>query len=202
MGWYIALGILVLLVILPLGVAVRYSEAGPLVKLIAGPIGLQLFPGKKKEPKQKKEQPKEEKAKGKGKPREAPKEKGGSLADFLPLVKIALELLNGFRRKLRISRLEVKLIMAADDPCDLAVNYGRAWAAVGNLWPLLERCFVIKKRKVEVECDFTATETLVIARADITITLGRLLGLLTVHGFRALIAYFNMKKSKEGGKKP
>ncbi len=202
MGWLIALGILVLLAILPLGVSVRYYDAGTLVRVIAGPIRLQVFPGKKKEPKQKQKQPEEkEKPAGKTKSKEAPQEKGGSLTDFLPLVKIGLELLDGFRRKLRVNRLELRLIMAADDPCDLAVNYGRAWAAVGNLWPMLERCFVIKKRDVEVECDFTASETLVIARLDLTITLGRLLGLAVYHGIRALIAYFQIQNSRKGGTK-
>ncbi len=201
MGWLIALGILVLLAILPLGVAVRYSDAGPLVKLIAGPIRLRLFPRKKTESQKKKAQPKEQKPKGKEKSKAPTEEKGGSLTDFLPLIRIALDFLNGFRRKLRIKRLDVKLIMAAEDPCDLAINYGKAWAAVGNLWPLLERCFVIKKRNVEVACDFTASETLVIARAEITVTLGRLLCLLVYHGIRVLKAYLNIQKSKEGGKK-
>ncbi len=196
MGWLIALGILILLAALPLGVCVRYDDAGLLVKLIAGPVKLRLFPRRKKEA-QKEQKPTQKAAKGK--PKEGPKETGGSLSDFLPLVNIALDFLNGFRRKLRIKRLEGRLILASDDPCDLAVNYGRAWAALGNLWPLLERCFVIQKRDVEVACDFTATETLVIVRADITISLGRLLGLLVCHGIQALKVYLNIQKSKEGG---
>ena len=110
---------------------------------------------------------------------EAPKKKsGGPITDFLPLVKVVLKFLDGFRRKLRVNVLELKLIMAADDPCDLATNYGRAWAAVGNLMPQLERVFVIKKRNIEVECDFTADKTRVLARLDLTITLGRILGLV------------------------
>jgi hypothetical protein len=95
--------------------------------------------------------------------------------------------------------LELKLIMAADDPCDLAVNYGRAWAAVGNLLPQLERIFVIKKRDIEVECDFTASQTLVIARLDISITLGRLLSAVVVFAVRALIEFLKIKKKRKGG---
>ena len=66
--------------------------------------------------------------------------KGGPVTDFLPLVQTALDLLNAFRKKLRINHLYLKLIMASDDPCDLVVNYGKANAAMGNLLPLLERC--------------------------------------------------------------
>ncbi len=199
MGWLIALGILVLLAILPLGASVRYQDTGLSLKLIAGPVKLQLLPKKQKDP-QKKEKSKAAAQKKENKPAQPkPKEKGGSFRDFLPLVQIGLELLDGLRRKLRINRLDVKLIMAADDPCDLAVNYGKAWEALGSLWPQLERCFVIRKRNVEVECDFEASETVIFAHADITITLGRLLGLVVFHGLRALKEYLKIQNTRKGG---
>ena len=89
--------------------------------------------------------------------------------------------------------------MAADDPCDLAVNYGRAWAAVGNLMPRVERLFVIKKRNIEVECDFEATQTTVIARLDLTITLGRIVATVVVYGVKALIEFLKIKNKRKGG---
>ena len=84
-------------------------------------------------------------------------------------------------------------------PCDLAVNYGKTWTAVGNLIPALERWFVIKKRDVEVECDFTASETKVIARLEITITLGRLLSLVAVYAVRGLKEFFVFRNKRKGG---
>ena len=204
MGWWIALGVIFLLGILPLGVSARYSGEGPLLRVVIGPVRLTLFPRKKKEKKPKPakktaEQPKKQEEPPKQEPAADKKEKGGSLLDFLPLVKVALNFLGDFRRKLRVNRLELKLILAGGDPCDLAVNYGRAWTAVGNLMPQLERLFVIKKRDVEVECDFTASETLVIARLDLTITLGRLLGLAIVYGVRALKEFLILQKKRKGG---
>ncbi len=202
MGWLIALGVLLLLAVLPLGARATFDSSGLVVKILAGPLKFKIVPGKKKDPlKPKKEKkPKQEKKKTqKKKPAEPKKEKGGSITDFIPLVKIGLELLNGLRKKLRINHLYLKLILAGDDPCDLAVNYGRTWAAIGGLMPQLERCFVIKKRNIEAQCDFEASQTLVIARADITITLGRLLGLLVYHGIRALVAYMTLKKLRKGG---
>ena len=202
MGWLIALGVLVLLAILPLGAAVRYNADGLVLKVIAGPIRIGILPKKKKEPKPAAQEKPKKKTQGKktaAKPAEKPKEKGGPITDFLPLVQTALELLNSFRKKLRIKRLEMKLIMAGDDPCDLAVNYGKANVALGNLMPLLERCFVIKKRDLQVECDFEATETLIIARADVTITLGWLLAILVKYGLRALKQYLNIKNKRKGG---
>lgn len=209
MGWLIALAVVFLLAILPLGASVKYNSDGPLVRIIAGPIRFTVFPLKKKENKpEKRKETKDEKesvkaAKKKPDPSQKSDEKkpesGGSLLDFLPLVQVALDLLDDFRWKLRLNRLDLKLIMAADDPCDLAINYGRAWAAAGNLIPLLERAFVIKKRDIEVECDFTASETLIIARLDITITLGRLIALAVRYGIRALREYLNIINTRKGG---
>lgn len=214
MGWWITLGILTLLAILPLGISVKYNAEGALVRLILGPVKLTVFPVKRKPKKEKaakakkpaqKEQPAVKQI-GADKPGKIPgeqppeqEEKGGSLLDFLPLVKELFRFLGDFRRKLRVNVLELKLIMAADDPCDLAVNYGRAWAAVGNLLPKLEQLFVIKKRNIEVECDFTAEETKVIARLDLTITLGRMLAAVVRFAFRAVKQFIKIKKSQKGG---
>lgn len=211
MGWWIALGVVLLLAILPLGVSAKYDGGGALLRVILGPVRLTLYPRRKKEKKEtakkeegeSQEQPEkkpEAAASQPSKPEPAqPKETGGSFRDFLPLVKIALDFLGDFRRKLRVRKLELKLILAGDDPCDLAVNYGRTWAAVGNLLPRLERLFVIQKRNVEVQCDFTASETLVIARLDLTITLGRLLSLAVVYGIRALREFMKLQKKRKGG---
>ena len=128
-----------------------------------------------------------------------PEEKGGSWTDFLSLIPVVLDFLSDFRRKLRVNRLEMKLILAADDPCDLAINYGKAWAALGNLWPLLESAFVIQKRDVEVECDFTASKTLVTARMDLTITLSRMLAAVCKFALRALKEYLKIMKKRKGG---
>lgn len=211
MGWLITGGILFLLAILPLGVRIRYNSDGLLVRVILGPVKLTVYPVSQKEKKktapESKAEPKQE-TENLPKPPQPPKtekpkaektETGGSLLDFLPLVKLALELLGDFRRKLRIDNLYLRLIMAGGDPCDLAVNYGRAWAAVGNLLPQLERLFVMKKRDIEVECDFTASETLTIARVDLTITLGRILALAVVYGIRALKEFLNIQKKRKGG---
>lgn len=214
MGWWITLGILILLAMLPLGVSVKYNSAGPSVRLLLGPARLTVIPrkSKKEKPAKKKieiETTAEQKAdpmpeKPTVPPKPVPpkqKEKGGSWTDFLPLVKTALDFLGTFRRKLRVNVLELKLIMAGDDPCDLGLNYGRAWAALGNLMPRLEKLFVIKKRDVEVECDFEASQSMVIARLDLTVTLGRLVGMLVVYAVRILKEFIQIKNKRKGGAK-
>ena len=218
MGWWITLGILFLLAILPLGASVKYDKDGTLVKIIAGPVRIKVFPMKKKD-----KPSKEADKKADGKPaepapkaeppmtlpreelpkkKEEKKKQGGSILDFLPLVRLAFDFLGGFRRKLRLNRLELKITLAGDDPCDLALNYGRAWEALGNLMPKLEKWFVIKKRDLDVQCDFTASETVIYARLDITITLGRIISLVVVYAVRALIEFLKIKKLRkqnEGG---
>ena len=214
MGWWITLGILTLLAIVPVGVRVCYDAEGPLVKLVLGPVKLTLFPRPKKDQrpeKEKKEKQSKQKAKKTAeeanlpKPPQPPAEKkpkgkkGGSLKDFLPFVKLAFDFLGDFRRKLRMNELYLRLILASSDPCDLAVNYGKTWTAVGNFLPALERWFVIQKRDVEVECDFTASETKVIARLEITITLGRLLSLVAVYAFRGIREFIVFRNKRKGG---
>ena len=221
MGWWITLGILLLLGILPLGASVKYDAEGPLVKVIAGPVRITVFPREKK-PKKEKKQKKEKKTEPAGtepaaaaepapaaekkepasKPSasgEPKKKAGGPITDFLPLLKVALDLLNDFRRKLRVDRMDVKLVMAGGDPCDLAINYGRAWTAIGNLLPRLENVLVIKKRDIGVECDFTASQTTIYARLDLTITLGRILAIAVVYGFRAIVEFIKIKNKRKGG---
>lgn len=222
MGWLITLGVVTLLAVLPLGVSVKYDAGGPLARVILGPVKFTVFPmpkmekkkRKKKQPEKKQEPvPKTEEG-SRPKPPQSPKppaeekpkeekpnqeKKGGSLTDFIPFVKLLFNFLGDFRRKLRINDLQLKIIMAGGDPCDLAVNYGRAWAALSNLTPRLERWFVIKKKNMEIECDFAASDTLVIARLDLTITLGRLLSLVFVYAIRALKEFLNFKKKRKGG---
>ncbi len=207
MAWLIVLAVIILLAILPLGASAIYDREGAEVRLIAGLIRFQIFPKKKKASPKKEKAKKSKKVKTKEEsksqsPATAEKtenKQGGSIRDFLPLVRVGLDMLNDLRRKLRVNRLEVNLVMAGDDPCDLAVNYGRAWTAVGNLMPQLERFFVIKKRDVQVNCDFTQNETTVYARLDITITLGRLISLAVRYGYRALREYLKIKKLRKGG---
>ena len=210
MGWIITFAILFLLAILPLGASVLYDEDGPRVRIVAGPLKLQVFPLKKKpkKDKSKTEKPKKEKKPGKkAAPAEnapakppAPKPKtGGSVLDFWPLVRVALDLLNDLRLKLRVDHLKLHMTMAADDPCDLAIHYGRMNASLAGLITQLERFLVIKKRDVHIDCDFAADQTVILARLDLTITLGRILSIAVRYGVRALTTFMKIKKQREGG---
>lgn len=195
MAWLIAIGILVLIAILPVGVRLVYQKEGAVCSLLFGWINIRLFPKEKKV----KEHKKTKKSKKKSSAPKEKKQESGSWKDFIPLVKIGIEFLGKLRRKIRVKYLELNLVMAGEDPCDLALNYGRAWAGVGNVMPLLEQVFVIKKRNIQVQCDFTADETKVTARLDVTITVGRAVCLAVKYGYRAIREYFKIMKLRKGG---
>ena len=192
MAWLIIVAVILLIGIIPIGVNVSYDETGCVARLIAGPIRITVFPKvakKKSGRKAVKKQPNSM----------STQQKGGSYKDFVPLLHLILDLLVDLRYKICLNDLRLKLILAGADPCDLAVNYGRAWMALGNLMPQLERVFTIKKRDLEVECDFTADMTTVLFNMDVTITVVRLLHLGVRHGFRILKEYLRVMNKRKGG---
>lgn len=217
MGWLIALAILAALAALPLGVRVRYDASGTVVEAKIGFLRIRLLPKKRKEKKAEEPKPENpgntpepaEKASAEEKPVQQPavedaepapeKKSGGSLTDFLPLLEVAKDLLSCLRRKLRVDVLTLQVVLAGEDKAALAKNYGLAWAALGNLYPRLERIFVIRKRNLEIECDFAGRETRVVFELVLTITLGRILAIAVVYGIRGLRTFLKIRKQQKGG---
>lgn len=198
MGWLIPLALVCGVAFLPIGFRAVYRQPQPGVWLLVGPVNIRVFPGK---PKEKKRKEKKSLGQHKQPAAEADTKKGGSFRDFLPIIRTILEFLEHFRRKIRVNNLELKVILAGDDPSTLAVNYGRAWAALGNLMPQLERFLAIKKRDLEVECDFTSDTSLIYAKADVTITVARTLHLLSRYGIKVLKDLLKLNKLRKGGAK-
>lgn len=193
------LGVLLLLLCLPAGVHLRYSAAGMALKLVYGPIRLRLLPAKGKKKKKKEKKPKEKPAPNEPEPvknaTEAPK-KGGNLKDLMEYVPIGLDLLNAIRRRLLMRKLVLLVNLAGNDPCDLALLYGKANAGVAGALPLLERCFRIRHRDVQVFCDFTADSTEVYAELEIVACPARLLAVLLRYGWKLLRTYLKQKSKK------
>ena len=193
-GLLVTFVVVVLVALMPLGLRVRYDAYGPFAAALIGPFKLCLYP---RQPKEKRPKVQKEKT-GKS---AAKKEKGGSVSDFLPILRMIIDFLEGFRTKLTINDLRLVLILGGGDPCDLALNYGKGWAALGSIMPLLERFFMIKKRNLEVQCDFTADKTIIIAGADLTIRLWQLIMLLSTHGLKIVKEYLRIMKIRKGGAK-
>lgn len=203
MGWLIALGILALIAIIPIGTSILYDDAGLRAFAIVGPFRVCVYPVKKHEKKEKVKKPKVTKSSQTSfkKKQNSQKAKGGSIQDFLPLLDQVLDFLSAFKGKIRVPYLEMKLILAGDDPSDLAVNYGRGWSLLGNLMPLLDGAFIIRRRNLEVECDFLADQTTITAQFDFSITIGRTVSLVIIHGVPVLREFLNILNKRKGGAK-
>lgn len=198
MGWLIAAMILLLIYWTPVGIYAAYDASGVTLQLRIGPFRGVLYPrsGSKKKKRITKKSSAEQVKQATGKTQ---KKKGNSLGEFLPLLRLVLDLLVDLKCKLRMNLLELQVNLGGGDPCDLALNYGRTWAAVGTLVPQLERFFVIKKREIRISCDFNSTQTQIDAGALITITVGRVICLLGYHGFRLLVNYLKIINKSKGG---
>lgn len=220
MIWLIALAVLGAAAVIPLKLALAYDAGGFRAAVRVGPVTVYRYPPKKK-PETKDASPRNRQGPDggennpstqaqsfKAKPsRQQPsrepesfqnpeEESGGSLEKILPFLRLGWDFLQDLRRKLVVDRLEMDLALAGPDPCDLAVNYGRALAVKESLMPLLERVVEIRKQEIAIRCDFTAERTKLTARADVVLTLGRAVVLAAVYGVRALKEYW--KKPKGG----
>ena len=201
---WIVLGILAVFWLIgrvPLGVTAVYDENGPRVDATAGPFRIRLYPRPPKDPAKSKKQkpPKQDKTK---EPEQKSQEKqplGGQLPLFRKLIGMVLEAQAKVRNKLRIRELTLHLTVGGkgDDPAKAAMLYGSAWAAIGNLMPLLERTFRIENRDIAPQVDFTVEETTVYAKATAVISLGAILRMGVYYGLQAFKLY--RKHQKKGG---
>lgn len=189
----IILAVLILIACLPLGIWLGFDGEGAKVKVCIGFLRIGVYPFKDK-PKTEVQKPA---AASFEKKKEEPR--GGSVTDFFPLLSDVLKFLDDFRRKLWVKELKLHIVLGGGDPCDLAVNYGRAWAGIGNLLPLLERVLHIRKRDLQVSCDFTAEATLITGRLYITISLGRLLWISLRRGIPGIKKFLQILNKRKGG---
>ena len=82
-----------------------------------------------------------------------------------------------------------------DDPAKNAIAYGRAWAAIGSITPLLDQLFVIQKRRIEPRFAPQEDKLRVEGRIVLTITIGRALAL----GIRAGLGFLRIVSNKKKG---
>ena len=195
--------VLLVLLLIPFGAAVRYDQSGVTAWAKVLFFRIRVFPAKeKKEKKPKEKKPKEKKGKAKGeekkeeKPEEKKEKKGGTLElvrAALPLIKPALV---GVKKRLTIDELELLVTWRSDNPADAAIGYGRANAALGGLWALLDNNFKVKKRHLGCEVDFEEGSPTVYANAALSLNLWKVLTLVLPLGVRFLCNYRKLKNDK------
>lgn len=203
--------VILAILLLPVGAWVVFSGEGLTLYVEIGPLKIKVYPGKsqlsgKETPKkQKKRKPKEQKKKTGEKPEEkAPAEKatlGAQLPFFRELLSRALSALGCLKRKLILRKLTLYLCVGCkgEDPAAAGLLYGKAWAVAGALTPVLENSFRIRKRDIQVFCNFLEEKTTVYAEGRIMFHVGDMLFIGLRHGVPILIALIQNKR--KGGKK-
>ena len=162
-----------------------------------GFIRVRILPSKPKKPKkQKKKQPAAKKPAQK--PAAAPKKPlfSGDPKDLRALLQLGVQTLGDLRRKLRVEVLTLFVYFGGgDDPAKNAIAYGRAWAVIGSITPLLDQLFVIQKRRIEPRFAPQEDKLRVEGRIVLTITIGRALAL----GIRAGLGFLRIVSNKKKG---
>ena len=177
-----------LISLIRVGGRVRYGEAGLFAFALAGPVKLQLFPGKPKEEKpRKKKKPKKEKKPKEKKPR--PEGQPGTLSRLMQMLPVVGEVCGALKRKIRIDDLKLDLIWGGSDPAAIAIGYGQANAALGMLWPVFDNNFKVKRHSFQIGMDYERTQPAVELEAAVTFTIGQIVTLAVRYGAKALIIW-------------
>ena len=182
---FILAALITIVIIFPVGVRVLYQDDALKMWYTIGPIRLLRYP-EDDDAHEKRKNSKINIRTVLNEPIKANRRYDNVIGDFWAELKTTLELFWFLRPKLRIKRLVLKLHLAGEDPAALALQYGGAWAAIGGLLPLLEEAFVLKKRQLDVDCNFNGGTTSLDAKLDITIGLGRLLWCLVRYSIDVL----------------
>ena len=153
MVFLIILGVLVLLItaimLCPIGADLGYEQGKIHVSLKAAGVLIQLFPRKKqpdsdtpKPPKKKKEKKPKKEKEPKEQSEEKPKEKklpDFTLDEILDLLKAVLDGLGHFGHKLRVDRFVLHLLVAGNDPYNVAMAYGKINAWLSGVAPMCKK---------------------------------------------------------------
>ncbi len=188
----IVLAVLWLISLIRVGGRVRYGEAGLFASVLAGPFKLQVFPmkGKKRDKPKQAGKAKKEKPPIAEKHKKEPKEgQPGTLSRLMKLLPIVGQACGSLKRKIRIDDLELELIWGGTDPAAAALSYGRANAALGMLWPILDNNFKVKRHSFQIGLDYGIAEPVVEVRAAVTLTVGQLVTLGVHYGVKALVTW-------------
>ena len=171
----------VLIFLLPIGLWMEYSAEGFHLKVKLWFFTLVVVPGgepseKKKLKLEKKKQEKKEKKAQKAK--ERPKEKkGGLVKTFFAMRADIFKALGKLGKGLKINKLKVWYLAAAEDAAAAALQFGRMSAAMGAVTALLENLFKVKKKDYRLNVSFEKQEPEVYIEGRISLRIGRIVGI-------------------------
>ncbi len=191
-----------LIALIPVGVFLQYGDSSLLVRAVLGPVRLTLYPrrpagDRRKARKLRRLQKKRDKLRRKQESRKTDLpvvRKKLSLSELYSLAKPLLELLGQMRRKLLVRELTVQVSFGGPDAARTAICYGRAWALIGAVTPLLENAFRIQNRKIDAVLGSTEDTIQLFLRMEIRMRIGTGFFLALKAGFRVLKTIMQKKK--------
>lgn len=214
--------LLLLVLLLPARVRVMLRQEKFFLWVGLGPFRLRLLPWKKKKPKKQKKSEKPEEAKPQNRepppspppqaerPGEAAgpapqirKEKestpvfGGmeklDIPYIMDLIHLGLSAMGQFRRVLRVDRFLLDCAIATGDAAKTAMAYGAAAAGVGMFLPLLEENLRVRKKDIQVICDFEGTESKIFLEVQVSALVFQLL----IIGIKVLRGFLRLRKQHD-----
>ena len=214
MVFLIILGVLVLLIaallLIPVGADIGYEQGKIHVSATAAGVEIRLFPRKKKPESDEPKPPKKKKEKKEKKPKqkddsaeEKPKEKKKldiTLDEILDLLKAVLHGLGHFTDRIRVDRFVLHLIVAGNDPYNVAMAYGKINAWLSAMAPACKKLNA-KNSDVWTAVDFTDDWPHVDFAIAMSFRLCTVIGMLFVIGFGALKVLLIRKKRIKQEKK-
>ena len=222
-GLFLFLLVLLLLVLLlPARVRVMLRQEKFFLWVGLGPFRLRLLPWKEKKPKKQKKSEKPEEAEPQNREpppspppqaerpgeaaRPAPqirKEKestpvfGGmeklDIPYIMDLIHLGLSAMGQFRRALRVDRFLLDCAIAMGDAAKTAMAYGAAAAGVGMFLPLLEENLRVRKKDIQVICDFEGTESQIFLEVQVSALVFQLL----IIGIKVLRGFLRLRKQHD-----
>ena len=196
----VIIGIIVLIMLVPVGADIRYEEGVFRLSLKAAWINLKLVPKQKQSPKE--EKPKKEKKKEKSseeaeKEESEPKKKRSlpfNLEEILDLLKTVLRGFGRFGKKFSVDRFVLHWIAAGWEPYTVARVFSIVNAGLSQLSPICVARFHCKDSSVWTDIDFVRDDMFLEFGLTVTIRIGQILGTVIRIAFGALAIFLRSKR--------
>lgn len=214
--------LLLLVLLLPARVRVMLRQEKFFLWVGLGPFRLRLLPWKEKKPKKQKKPEKQEKPKPQKresppspppqaarhgeaagpapqirKEKESTPVSGGMEKPDIPyimdLIHLGLSAMEQFRRALRVDRFLLDCAIATEDAAKTAMAYGAAAAGMGMFLPLLEENLRVRKKDIQVICDFEGTESQIFLEVQVSALVFQLL----IIGIKVLRGFLRLRKQHD-----
>lgn len=174
----IILILLAAVLLIPLGVRVKYDDAGFGAWASVSAYKLRLYPPKKKadEPPTEADVPKQDKPKRRFSP-------GFSLQDWLTLAGAGLRALKRFKNGISFGLIRFYCVISADDPYDAVMRYNRLNGLIGSAIPFFENGFKVRKKDIFLDLDLEGEKSRFQFEITARVRVGRLLAIALAAGF-------------------